>query len=177
MLKYLVPETMKGIVELDKVYELQEEKLNDTEQNIDELSKQCYVLSSTKYGLDLWEKFVGIKTDKTKEEQFRRESIIAKLRGQGTTTVALIKSVAESFSNGEVEVKENASNYTFTIKFVGNIGIPPNLEDLKKSIEEIKPAHLAVSYEFKYRTYNELIGKTYSGLSAYTHSALREGVI
>ncbi|MNP69599.1 hypothetical protein D3C76_1657190 [compost metagenome] len=30
------------------------------------------------------------------------------------------------------------------------MGIPPNLDDLKAAIEEIKPAHMAVEFEFNY---------------------------
>lgn len=105
--------------------------------------------------LKYWEKAYGLKTDISKPYIYRRTRILSKMRGQGSATKAMIKNTSESFSNGEVDIIEDNSQYTFTIKFIGARGIPPNLDDLKNAIEEIKPAHLAVIYLFTYLTWNE----------------------
>ncbi len=67
----------------------------------------------------------------------------------------MIANTAASYSNGEVEVIENPDNYSFIIKFVGSKGIPANMADLAITIEEIKPAHLAFSFEYTWMTWNE----------------------
>ncbi|MCL6615562.1 MAG: YmfQ family protein, partial [Anoxybacillus ayderensis] len=72
------------------------------------------------------------------------------LRGIGTVTVALIKNVAESWYNGEVEVTEQPSLYTVKIKFVSKLGVPSNLADIQNALREIIPAHLAINFEFSY---------------------------
>lgn len=105
--------------------------------------------------LDKWEEELGIRTNKSKPWEYRRSVIKSKLRGQGTVTVHLLKNIAESYSNGEVDIIEDNPKYTFTIKFVGSKGIPPNMEDLKRTIEEIKPAHLKFEFEFTYLTWDE----------------------
>lgn len=140
---------------------------------LNETLNQFFVDTST-YTLERWEKDLGIPVNNSKPDDYRRSVIKSKLRGSGTITVSLIKNVSESFTNGEVEVIEQPSLYSFTIKFVGTIGIPPNLEDLQNAIEEIKPAHLAIVYEMIYNTHGFISGFTHSHLSSYTHQQLRE---
>lgn len=115
--------------------------------------------------LSRWERIFGLEVDVSKNNEFRRERIKAKIRGQGTTTKQMITDVASSFSNGEVEVIEDFPNYKFKIKFVGVKGIPANLTDLTITINEIKPAHLSFEYEFTFMIWNEFdnYNKTFDG--------------
>ncbi|KHF26831.1 hypothetical protein LR68_04356 [Anoxybacillus sp. BCO1] len=122
------------------------EQLNVT---IDEVLKQFYVDTAT-WGLSYWERICGISVDESKPIDQRRSVIKSKLRGIGTVTVALIKNVAESWYNGEVEVTEQPSLYTVKIKFVSKLGVPSNLTDIQNALREILPAHLAINFEFSY---------------------------
>lgn len=153
-------------------YDIQQGEIDSLNEAIEDIVNQCFVDSAT-WGLKLWEEFLNIKVDETKLADYRRSSIKAKLRGSGTITVNLIKNVAESFQNGEVDVTENTSPYTFDIKFVGSKGVPPNLEDLKKAIEEIKPAHLAVTYSFTFNTWNNFKNSTWQQAAEDTWDKLR----
>jgi hypothetical protein len=100
---------------------------------------------------------------------------MAKMRGIGTVTKQMIIDTARAYSNGEVEVIEDPANYRIVIKFVGKLGVPANMADLTLTIEDIKPAHLAYSFEYTYRTYAELNSYTHAELAGYTHLQLREG--
>jgi hypothetical protein len=102
---------------------------------------------------------------------------MSKLRGAGTTTKAMIQNVAESFSNGEVTILEYNFECRFEVKFVGTIGVPPNMDDLTVAIEEIKPAHLTYSYVYIYNTYGDLHRLTYGELERYTYDQLRNEVM
>ena len=102
------------------------------------------------WGLVYWERICGISTDESKPVEQRRSVVKSKLRGIGTVTVALIKNVAESWYNGEVEVTEQPSLYTVKIKFVSKLGVPSNLTDIQNALREILPAHLAINFEFSY---------------------------
>ena len=116
---------------------------------IEDLSKNLYVKTAT-WGLDLFEEELGLVTDKSISYEERRERILAKKRGNGTTTKKMLKNTAEAFSGGEVEVIENFSDYSFIVKFIGVLGIPKNLILFKNMIEEIKPAHLNYELAFTY---------------------------
>lgn len=129
----------------------------------DGLMDQLCVNTAT-WGLQYWEQTLGITVEQGKDLEYRRSRIRSKLRGSGVTTVALIESVAESFSNGDVAVTEYPQAYRLEIKFVGTIGIPPNLEDLTASLREILPAHLAWDYVMVYNTWDVTAQHTWDEL-------------
>lgn len=126
---------------------------------VEDLNKNLYVKTAT-WGLDLFEEELGLVTDKSVSYEERRERILAKKRGNGTTTKAMIKNTAEAFSGGEVEVIENFSDYSFIVKFVGVKGIPKNLALFKQMIEEIKPAHLNYELAFTYTVWSMVMAKS-----------------
>ena len=127
------------------------------------LMDQLCVNTAT-WGLQYWEQTLGITVEQGKDLEYRRSRIRSKLRGSGVTTVALIESVAESFSNGDVAVTDDPQAYRLEIKFVGTIGIPPNLEDLTASLREILPAHLAWDYVMVYNTWDVTAQHTWDEL-------------
>jgi uncharacterized protein YmfQ (DUF2313 family) len=130
-------------------------EMDDFRTAMDEVLDQFFVNTAT-WGLDKWESELGLTSFAGKPEDQRRSRIVSKLRGMGTVTVALMQSVAKSYTNGEIQVTEHPETYSFTVKFVDQLGVPPNLNDLKQAIEEIKPAHLAVVYEYKYLLINQI---------------------
>lgn len=134
---------------------------------------QLYVDSAT-WGLANWERYLGLPIDPAETLDNRRSRIMTRLRGQGTTTAEMIKNVCASFSGGEVQIIENYADYSFKIKFVGTLGRPDNLNYLAATIESVKPAHLAYSFEFIFNTHLDLSRFTHQQLSAWTHQQLRE---
>ena len=145
---------------------------NSINDEVENTLNQFYVDSAT-FGLDKWEKMLGISKNNN-DIQTRRENIKAKMRSRGTTTVSVIKNICEAYSNGIVEVIVNYSEYSFIIDFVGTIGIPNAFAELDKVIEEIKPCHLAHSYKFNYNTHKDLSNYTHEYLANYTHDEVRK---
>lgn len=144
---------------------------------LDETLKQFFVDTAT-WGLDGWEKELGLSTDPASPAVRRRELVRAKLRGTGTTTKQMIIEAAAAFSGGEVEVTEYPEESRFEVKFVGVKGIPPNMAGFIQMLEDIKPAHLAYSFAYTYTTWGNLLSLRWSDASAKTWSELRtyEGV-
>lgn len=149
--------------------------VDQLESGLTDTISQCFAATAESL-LSRWETFLGLEVDITKPPEYRRERIMAKLSGTGTTTKAMIADTASRYSNGAVEIIEDSPNNKFTVRFVGTIGMPGNMEDLKKTIEEIKPAHLAVEYEYVYNTHESLTSYTHAELTAYTHYQLRNEV-
>ena len=117
---------------------------------------QFFVLLADK-NISKHEADVGITPDPSADLETRRGRILSKLRGTGTVTKTMMKNVAASFVNGEIEIVEYASEYLFAVKFMSKQGIPYNLADIQKVIEDIKPAHLAVEYIFTYRLWQDVL--------------------
>lgn len=149
-------------------FEIEENILNET---VESIRNQFFVDSAT-YGLDNWEKMLGVSKN-TFDVLTRRENIKAKMRSKGTTTFTMIKNLCEAYSNGIVEINVDYKNYSFEIVFVSTIGVPLSFEELDRVINEIKPCHLAHSYKFNYNTHNDLSKYTHEELANYTHDELR----
>ena len=144
---------------------------NSINDEVENTLNQFYVDSAT-YGLDNWEKMLGISKNNF-DTQTRRENIKAKMRSRGTTSIEVIKNICEAYSYGEVEITVNHSDYSFIIDFIGSIGVPKAFAELDKTIEEIKPAHLAHSYKFNYNTHSNISNYTHEQLANYTHDEIR----
>lgn len=139
---------------------------------LEDILKQLFVETAT-WGLDLWEKEYGIKTDIGKTYETRREVLRAKKRGSGTITKDMLKNSALAYTNAEAEVIENVADYSFIIKFIGMKGIPPNMQLLINTIEEIKPAHLAYSFQYTFSWWDNLKTLSWNDCSSKTWNDLK----
>ena len=121
------------------------------------------------------EQDVGVSPDDTADLETRRGRVLSKLRGTGTVTKTMMKNVAASFVNGDIEITEYPSRYMFSVAFTSKQGIPYNLQDIKDMIEEIKPAHLAVEYIFTYRLWEDVKNdlQNWTMVKPYTWEELR----
>lgn len=92
--------------------------------------------------LPLWEWAYGLTGTGTIEA--RRAAVKAKMRGAATTTEELIRSVARAYSDSEPDLIVDNPKYSFYLYLYSNVGdTPEDLDNLRRVIEEIKPAHLA----------------------------------
>lgn len=98
--------------------------------------------------LKAYEKLMKItpQADATIDE--RRSAIRARWRANGKNSMKLIQDVCDSWENGRCEA--NFIGGKLQIKFSGKYGVPRNLAILLNMIEEIKPAHWAYDFLFKY---------------------------
>lgn len=123
--------------------------LEQAERDKDFTLEQLFPSTTSGWGLELWERAWGIPVDRTMSDQRRRDRILAKVKGTGTTTLEVIKSIAESFAPYPVEVVEESDLYKFVVWYLGTIGEVEHKQDLIDAINELKPAHL--QWEIKYR--------------------------
>lgn len=120
------------------------------------------------------EQDVGLVPDTAADLETRRGRVMSKLRGTGTVTKTMMKNVAASFVNGDIEIIEYPSRYCFAVKFTSRTGIPYNIEDIKTMVEELKPAHLAVEYIFTYRLWQDVLDtlSNWTTVKSYTWEQL-----
>lgn len=118
-------------------------------QDKDLTLEQLFPSTASGWGLELWERAWGIPVDRTQSDARRRDRILAKIKGTGTTTLEVIRAVAQSFASWPVEVVEESAQYRFVIWYTGTIGEISHREDLAAVVNELKPAHL--DWTVKYR--------------------------
>lgn len=167
-----VPPFVAELSELAQVYRTEGHEAGWLRFTFYDLLDQCFVKTAT-WGLVLWEKEYGITTNFFLTYEQRREVILAKMRGQETTTVEAVHRAAVSITGVETEVIEEYAEYYFVIRFTGTYGIPPNMQQLIDILEEIKPAHLGFSFQYRYVIWNELRPYVWNDLKVYTWDGLR----
>jgi uncharacterized protein YmfQ (DUF2313 family) len=151
----LLPDYYQGVREAEELQTILGYKVGDVKQKTQGLLDQCFISTATQ-GLDRWEKIFGIQTDMSKSYERRREILLAKLRGTGTTTKEMVKNVSIAFSGGEVAIQEYPAEYRFVVQFIGIKGVPQNMAGLIAALDEIKPAHLAYSFKYTYTVWQQI---------------------
>lgn len=139
--------------ELFHSIELEFERLK---QQVSLTENQFFVILSDA-NIQNHEQDVGLTPDQTADIETRRGRVMSRLRGTGTVTKTMMKNVAASFVNGDIEIIEYPSQYCFAVKFTSRTGVPYNIADIQAMVEELKPAHLAVEYIFTYRLWEDVI--------------------
>lgn len=151
---YMLPKLIVDISALKELLITEDREFERVEEKLDEFVNNSYLSTIVdERAVEVYEKLFNIKTFGDLET--RRSMLIAKLRGAGTTTPALVKNVPTSFSYGEVDVITENEKYVVRIKFISEKGLPKNLESIKNSLAEVIPAHLHIVYEFTYTTWGE----------------------
>lgn len=141
-------------------------KVEDTEKQM--------IISEATHALDRYEQDLCIETNHMESYEVRRSRILAKMRGLKTITKSALQNVVKTYIDGIVKVEEHPNEFTVDIKFVTRKGIPGTMDDIKKAIDEIIPAHLYVNYIFTYRTWDDVeeFINTWDMVSAYTWDGL-----
>ena len=157
-----------------QVLESQQAEIDILNGNLQDLVNNLFIESAT-WGLIFFERKYGIKTDLTDTLENRRARVLAKKRSCVTCTINAMKTMALSFSCGDIDIDPHYEEDYFTIKFVSMLGIPPKIQDFYDAIEEIKPAHLEVIYKFTYNTYDDIKTHkwTYDELKKFTNEEIR----
>ena len=171
-LSQLVPEFVANLLEMKEIYNTQGYELGYLQHALEDVTDQCFIVAAT-WGLTRWEQVFGVETNMSLSYEQRREILLAKIRGQGSTTKEMIKEVAAAYSGGEVDVIEDNPNSLFIVRFIGIKGTPRNMQAFIRTLEEIKPAHLAYRFEYRYTVWEELLPYIWRGLSGMTWDDVR----
>lgn len=121
---------------------------------LDALDKNMTLSETTEDAIARKEAWFGVELNEGKRLNDRVAVLVAKHRGQGTTTEAFIRNVALSFEYGDIFVDDSSAAYTVVIIFNDVMGVPANLDDFYAAINEVMPAHLAVDFVFRYLTWD-----------------------
>ena len=81
----------------------------------------------------------------------RRSQLQAKWQGAPKCTLETMQAVCNSWRDATIKLE--FINGRLRVTFISPIGIPPDLPALQKALEDVKPAHLAIEYQFLYKTW------------------------
>ena len=110
------------------------------------------------WGLNYWESAFGLPVSELLPLSIRRNRVIARIRGRGTTTVAVLKSVVETFCPGcEVSIIEHYGEYVVEIHLTITDQAIEDSPGLKDELNLIMPAHLAWGFSITLETTGGII--------------------
>jgi hypothetical protein len=159
---------------VDNVMTPQGEDLESIALKIIELSNEYFFDTMSLEGIAVYERQMDFKTIGTLED--RRQQIEARWKTAGKCSLELLQNIANSWRNGLVEIQFISG--VIEVTFSSLVGVPSDLEGLKKAIGEAKPAHLGINYSFKYSTWGMVkdLGQTtqYWKDKGYTYTQMRE---
>lgn len=132
--------------------------LDEIKIQLDYLYRQFWFDTVDVKFLPIYEKLLDIKTNPNSTIEDRRALIEAKWKSSGgKCDIKLIQAVCNSWRNGKVTV--SFINGTIQLKFNGESGVPKDLDTLILAIDDIKPAHLPLTYIFVYLLIKDIHNK------------------
>lgn len=150
------PQVIQAILEFKQIIDAEYPEFEDLSGGVQRVIDDAYLLTMSEDRVKQWEAILNIKPldDSTVED--RRETIIARIRGQGKLNTELINSIVSVFTGGTA--KSWVANSTLYVE------IEPPPEDKRFRFENVEqelalkvPAHLNFQVNRNYHTWAEVI--------------------
>lgn len=147
--------------------------LSETKNKLTKTDLNLFVATAS--DLLLYENDIGLP-DIEADIETKRARIIARLKGNNVLTKSELKRLINIYDKTGCTITEDFNNNTVTVLFNGRKGIPYNLEQIQYAVEEFKPAHIRVEYEFSHNSWNEVKEKfgTWDNASSRTWNDIQE---
>ena len=110
------------------------------------------------------ERLCGITPAPGQTVQDRKSAVAARWRSGGPVTLRQIQAVADAWRGGEVNV--SFTDGVIHLQFVGEYGVPDDMDGLMDAIERMKPAHLPVRYALRYLLVRDAMAMTVADMAA-----------
>lgn len=145
-----IPERYRAIEELADVLQALQPESDAWRAAVRDFLAQANINTAT-WGLAEYEERYGLPVapeGRTDEE--RRGTIRAKRRAVGVIDEAAIERICAGYVNGEVRCTSNPGKMTITVEFLGEMGVPSNIDDLFAVLRPIIAAYTGIDWKFKY---------------------------
>ena len=151
LMSYL-PAHYKSSAEMVAIQQAIGQEMRLTWNHRDDLLLQLDPHTAT-WGLNYWESAFGLQSDDAMQVELRRNRVIARIRGMGTTSVTRLQSVVETFCPGcDVSVIEHYGNYLVEIGLTITDQEVQDESGLIEMVDLIMPAHLAWGFSIVIET-------------------------
>lgn len=149
------PKAIQQILEFQALINAEGFEVDFLSGDIDLSVNEAYLTTMGEDRISEWEKLLGIAHGNDDSLQDRRDTIIARIRGQGKLNTELINSIVSAFTEGTAE-----SYIQDSVLYV-KITPPPENKQYKFTnvVQELSkkvPAHLGISVTRNYATWKEV---------------------
>ena len=149
------PMVIQKILEFQAIIDGESPEIEALAKGVERVTTDAYLTTMTEERVIQWEHILGIRPRVDSTIDQRRDTIIARIRGQGKLNTELINLIVNTFTGGTA--KSWVSNSTLYVE----ITPPPNdkryqFEDVNQEIARKTPAHLGLVMKRAYATWGEV---------------------
>lgn len=149
------PQVIQAIEEFKAIVDTESPELEDLSVAKDRVIDDAYFLTMSEKRVEQWENILGIRPLEDSSVSDRRDTIIARIRGQGKLNTALINSIVNAFTGG------TANSWVEDGVLYVEITPPPSNKQYKFSNVEQElvkkvPAHLGFNVRRNYLEWVEV---------------------
>lgn len=149
------PEVILAIQEFKAIIDAQYPEFENLNEAIENITKNAYLSTMEESRIEQWEKIFGIKPIEGSTVGDRRDTVIARLRGQGKLNTALINSIVNAFTGG------TANSWVKDGVLYVEITPPPGNKQFKfanveQELSNKVPAHLGFNVSRNYLDWKDI---------------------
>lgn len=149
------PPTIRSISDFQGIIDSEYPEFEQLQVALENVISNAYLSTMDEFRIAQWEKVLGIKplSDSTLED--RRETIMARIRGQGKLNTEMINIIVKTFTGGTAEshIKDN-------VLYVKITPPPENksyrFENVEQELAKKVPAHLGFDISRNYYTWKDI---------------------
>lgn len=134
------------------------------------------VITASEYGINRWERMLGITPPATRTLEERRFLILARLGAKLPITERGLRQRLEALC-GPAGYVLNISNSDFLVDVKVALTAKNSADDVRSMLRTSVPANMGVALSLLYNQHLTLAGFTHSQLGAFTHHHLRNEVL
>lgn len=149
------PQVVLNILEFQSIIDSEYPEFDLLAEGKDKITQEAYLLTMGEERIAQWEKILGIKPLEGSSVSDRRETVIARIRGQGKLNTALINAIVATFTGGTANswIKDSVLYVEITPPPDNKSYQFPNVEqELKQKV----PAHLGFVVSRNYYDWGEI---------------------
>lgn len=149
------PQVIQKIAEYQAILKSEYPEFEDSAECRDQILEDAYLLTMGEDRVEQWEKLLGIKPVEGSSVSDRRETVVARIRGQGKLNTELINIIVKTFTGG------TANSWIANSTLYVEITPPHNnkqyrFENVEQEIKKKIPAHLNFMISRNYYTWGDI---------------------
>lgn len=149
------PEAIQQILEFQALIKPEGFEVDFLSNDIELAVNEAYLLTMGEDRIAAWERALGISAAPDDTLEDRRDTIIARIRGQGKLNTALINAIVSAFTGGTaISYVENSTLYVKITPPPGNKQY--KFDNVVRELEKKVPAHLGLVVKRNYATWGEV---------------------
>lgn len=149
------PQVIRSIREFQAIIDGEHPEFESLNASNESVLSDAYLLTMSEERIKQWENILGIIPIQNSTVDDRRDTVIARIRGQGKLNTALINAIVSAFTGG------TANSWIEDSVLYVEITPPPDnkqfqFENVKQELSHKVPAHLGLQVSRNYFTWGDI---------------------